>query len=191
MNGAPPPRPSAGAPAAGTRDGSPPQAAPADTATRPAAPPTAARVTRAGKAARAARLSDLTLAARLAAVPHRFDGLHALRLAELGRKRAGTDASPEEEAIRLPVVQGLAFASSPVVAAARDDHGLRLRLAFIGLTGPLGVLPQVYAELVQRADRLRNTQRLGLPGHVQPPPRQPVPARRRRNTGSACWCSAR
>ena len=32
-----------------------------------------------------------------------------------------------------------------------------MRIAFLGLTGPLGVLPQIYSEMVQRADRLRNT----------------------------------
>ncbi len=104
----------------------------------------------------AARLGDLSLSARLRAVPHRFTGLHALRLAELGHLRAGTDAAPGEEAVRLPVVQGLAFAPAPVAGATPDAHGTRLLVAFMGLTGPLGVLPQVYAELVQRADRLRN-----------------------------------
>ncbi len=102
------------------------------------------------------RLGGMSVGARLRAVPHRFDGLHALRLAELGHKRAGTDASPEKEAIRLPAVQGLAFAPAPVAGAVQDAHGLRLRVAFMGLTGPLGVLPQFYAELVQRADRMRN-----------------------------------
>ena len=108
------------------------------------------------RAPRAIRLGGLSVGARLRAAPHRFDGLHALRLAELGRKRTGTDAAPDEEAVRLPAVQGLGFAAAPVAGAADDAHGLRLRVAFMGLTGPLGVLPQVYAELVQRADRLRN-----------------------------------
>ena len=101
-------------------------------------------------------LGSLSLGERLRAVPHRFEGLHALRLAELGHRRAGTDAAPDDEVIRLPVVQGLAFAPAPIAGAAEEARGLRLRVAFLGLTGPLGVLPQVYAELVQRADRLRN-----------------------------------
>ena len=109
-----------------------------------------------GGAPPATRLGGLSLGARLRAVPHRFDGLHALRLAELGHGRAGMDTAPQDEAIRLPVVQGLAFAPAAVAGAVQDSHGLRLRVAFLGLTGPLGVLPQVYAELVQRADRLRN-----------------------------------
>ena len=67
--------------------------------------------------------------------------------------RLGTDVAPGDEGLRLSAVQGLAFAPAPVVAMA----GARLRIAFLGLTGPLGVLPQIYAEMVQRADRLRNT----------------------------------
>ena len=97
-----------------------------------------------------------TLAARLAAAPHRFDGPHAIRLAELGLARLGTDAPPAGEPARLEAVQGLAFAPSPV-ASVSDQAGRRhLRIAFMGLTGPLGVLPQPYSELVQKADRLRN-----------------------------------
>ena len=97
-----------------------------------------------------------TLAARLAAVPHRFDGLQAIRLTELGLSRLGTSAAPSTEGTRLAVVQGLAFAPSPVVSVAGDEHGHRVRFAFMGLTGPLGVLPQPYSELVHKADRLRN-----------------------------------
>ncbi len=97
-----------------------------------------------------------TLAARLAAAPHRFDGLHALRLAELGCARLGTDAPPDEEPVRLVAVQGLAFAPAPVASVAQEGEHRRVRIAFLGLTGPLGVLPQPYSELVQKADRLRN-----------------------------------
>ncbi len=97
-----------------------------------------------------------TLAARLTAVPHRFDGLHAVRLTELGLARLGTEAAPAAEPTRLAALQGLAFAPAPV-AAVRDSAGRQhLRIAFLGLTGPLGVLPQPYSELVQKADRLRN-----------------------------------
>ena len=88
-----------------------------------------------------------TLAARLAAVPHRFDGLHAIRLTELGLA---------SEPTRLQASQGLAFAPSPVAAVADQAGRRHLRIAFLGLTGPLGVLPQPYSELVHKADRLRN-----------------------------------
>ena len=97
-----------------------------------------------------------TLAARLTAVPHRFDGLHAVRLTELGMARLGTAAAPAEEGTRLAVSQGLAFAPSPVVSVSSTERGRTMRFAFMGLTGPLGVLPQPYSELVHKADRLRN-----------------------------------
>ena len=104
----------------------------------------------------------LGLGARLRAAPHRFDGLHAVRVAELeaapgGMGRLGTNAAPAEEGLRLSAVQGLSFAPSETVSLSDGETHARLRVAFMGMTGPLGVLPQFYAEIVQRADRLRNT----------------------------------
>jgi type VI secretion system protein ImpH len=100
--------------------------------------------------------SPRTLAERLEAAPHRFDPLHALRLTELGMARLGTHAAPGVEPTRIVAEQGLAFAPNPIVRVTRGPAGARVRTAFLGLTGPLGVLPQSYSELVQRADRLRN-----------------------------------
>ena len=97
-----------------------------------------------------------TLAARLLAVPHRFDGAQAVRLAELGLARLGTDAPPADEMARLEAVQGLGLAPAPVASVTQRGGRQHLRIAFMGLTGPLGVLPQPYSELVQKADRLRN-----------------------------------
>ena len=71
--------------------------------------------------------------------------------------RLGTNTAPGEEGLRLTAVQGLAFAPSEAVSLSSGTVGATLRIAFLGLTGPLGVLPQIYAEMVQRADRLRNT----------------------------------
>ncbi len=153
-----------------------------------------------------------TLAERLRGAPHRFEALHAIRLAELGMARlpspaasvprpaegtpdrsvddgtaavgltqngqaaealaegvhAADAAAPDDallpappddvlaDPVRLEAVQGLAFA--PAAMASLVDRGGRLhaRMAFLGLTGPLGVLPQPYSELVQKADRARN-----------------------------------
>jgi type VI secretion system protein ImpH len=98
----------------------------------------------------------MTIAERLAAAAHRFDGLQAMRLAELGQPRLGGTAPPADEPARLEVAQGLAFASSPLRAITGEAGFRRVRMAFLGLTGPLGVLPQPYSELVQKADRARN-----------------------------------
>ena len=97
-----------------------------------------------------------TLQERLAAVPHRFDALQALRLTELAAARLGTSAAPDTEPARIVAQQGLVFAAAPVSAAIRGEHATTLRTAFLGLTGPLGVLPQAYSELVARAERMRN-----------------------------------
>ncbi len=85
-----------------------------------------------------------TLSERLQAAPHRFDGLHALRLAELEGK------------LLISADTGLAFAAAPVASVRQSAEGSRVRSAFLGLTGPVGVLPQGYSELIHRAMRLRN-----------------------------------
>ncbi len=98
-----------------------------------------------------------TVQERLEAAPHRFDALQALRLVELGAARLGTGASPVVEPARITAQQGLAFAPAPVAAVRGGaDAPTAVRSTFLGLTGPLGVLPQAYSELVARADRLRN-----------------------------------
>ena len=91
--------------------------------------------------------------------PHRFDALHGLRLMELGAARFGTWARPSDEAAQIVTEQGLAFAPSPIrriTRAAATAAGGRVVIAFLGLTGPMGVLPQFYSELVQQAGRTRN-----------------------------------
>ena len=98
----------------------------------------------------------ITLAARLAGAPHRFDGLQAVRLTELGGMRLADGASAAREPTRLESVQGLAFAPAPVASIGDRAGRAHIRMAFLGLTGPLGVLPQPYSELAQKADRLRN-----------------------------------
>ena len=143
-----------------------------------------------------------TLAERLRSAPHRFEALHAIRLAELGMARLPTPAtraprpagkgpdrpgddaqavaglaqsgqaadpvvpdddllpSPPDDVladpVRLEAVQSLALAPAAVASLADRGGRLHARMAFLGLTGPLGVLPQPYSELVQKADRARN-----------------------------------
>ena len=57
---------------------------------------------------------------------HRFDGLHAVRVAELDGAemgRLGTNTAPGEEGLRLTAVQGLAFAPSEVVSLNSGTAG--------------------------------------------------------------------
>ena len=178
------------------------------TRTRRAAKPGAGAGLGSRQAGRPAR--GRTLAERLRGAPHRFEALHAIRLAELGMARLPTaagvpgpvmgapdrsrddgaaadgltqsgqaadaealdvallpaqpddallSAPPDDvlaDPVRLEAVQGLAFAPAPVASLVNRGGRLHARMAFLGLTGPLGVLPQPYSELVQKADRARN-----------------------------------
>ena len=94
------------------------------------------------------------LAERLQTTPHHFDGLQAIRLAELGPPRTAGDEPPGP--IHITAQTGLAFAPAPVPAVRSGPGRTRIRAAFLGLTGPLGVLPQVYSEMIHTAGRLRN-----------------------------------
>ena len=94
------------------------------------------------------------LAERLQTAPHRFDGLQAIRLAELGPPQTAGDGPPGP--IHITAQTGLAFAPAPVPAVRSGPGRTRIRAAFLGLTGPLGVLPQVYSEMIHTAGRLRN-----------------------------------
>ncbi len=98
----------------------------------------------------------MTLADRLARAPQRFEGLQAVRLTELGCARLADAPSAAHEPARLEAVQGLAFAPAPIASITDRGGRAHIRMAFLGLTGPLGVLPQPYSEIAQKADRLRN-----------------------------------
>jgi len=103
------------------------------------------------------RSRSATVGARLQAAPHRFDPLQAMRLLELGRRRVGQDAAPQDEPLTIASTQTLAFAAAPLQSAEPDASGQwRLGIGFLGLTGPLGILPQFYTEAVIRANRMRN-----------------------------------
>lgn len=97
-----------------------------------------------------------TVGGRLRAAPHRFDPVQAARVVEQGASPAGTATMPDGEALRFGTAHSLAFAPSPLAGVEPDGARLRLRQAFLGLTGPLGVLPQMFSELVIRAERARN-----------------------------------
>lgn len=97
-----------------------------------------------------------TVGQRLRAAPHRFDPFQAARLAEQGRPPIGAATLPGDESVRFQTAQTLAFAPAPLAGVADADGRMVMRQAFLGLTGPLGVLPQVFSELVIRADRMRN-----------------------------------
>ena len=85
---------------------------------------------------------------------YRFDFFQAVRLLErisLHSQPVGHDASPTQEAVRFLSHLSLSFPPSAVhdITPAENGSGpAQMTVAFMGLTGPLGVLPRHYTELL-------------------------------------------
>lgn len=78
--------------------------------------------------------------------------LQLLRLNE--RQPVGQFAKPEDEAVHFGVNNSLSFPASEIQSiAARGQGPPQMTVNFMGLTGPMGVLPYAYTELIQ--ERLR------------------------------------
>ncbi len=94
----------------------------------------------------------------LAEQPQTFGFFQAVSLLERmrpERKPVGIFADPLDEAVHFSVPADLAFPASEIGAldAGEGDEPARMRVNFMGLIGPLGVLPYDYTRLV--ASRLR------------------------------------
>jgi len=90
--------------------------------------------------------------------PQSFDFFQAVRLLQLletHRAPVGDVARPREEAVRFNVNASLAFPASAIqqLTPGEEDSAPAMTVNFMGLTGPLGILPEYYTELV--VDRLR------------------------------------
>jgi type VI secretion system protein ImpH len=89
--------------------------------------------------------------------PGRFDFFQAVRLLERlnpGRVPVGLFGPPEREAMRFGVNNSLAFPVSQIHALDWPERAsAKLVVNFLGLTGPMGVLPFAVTELVR--DRAR------------------------------------
>ena len=89
--------------------------------------------------------------------PYSFEFFQAVRLMQLlrpDRGRVGRFNNPDEEAVHFGATPGTAFPASELQALEKDgDAPPRLLVNFLGLTGPQGVLPLEYSELL--ADRVR------------------------------------
>ncbi|NJM92678.1 MAG: type VI secretion system baseplate subunit TssG [Rhodospirillaceae bacterium] len=110
---------------------------------------------------------------RLLEEPHAFEFFQAVQVLERAARRAtdsagggrvGEDVDPQHEAVRFVVSQALAFPSGEVLDAkppTQAENGIpgrppELGVAFLGLTGPSGVLPQHYTELLIKNVRDKN-----------------------------------
>jgi type VI secretion system protein ImpH len=99
--------------------------------------------------------------AKLREEPHAFDFFQAVRLLERllpDRKPVGRFVNPSEEVAHFSSHASLAFPASQIQSLEwHETKPNRLTVNFFGLTGPLGILPPWYTELV--ADRLRANDR--------------------------------
>jgi type VI secretion system protein ImpH len=94
---------------------------------------------------------------RLFAEPYCFEFVQAVRLLRRfypHRKEVGLFQPPRTEAVRFGATPSLAFPASEIQELVeRPSAPPLMRVNFMGLIGPLGVLPLYYTELV--ADRVR------------------------------------
>ena len=92
--------------------------------------------------------------------PGLFDFFQAVRILlrmSGDRELIGTFAKPQEEAIRFAAHNTLAFPPTEISAIDWEEPAPRMVVNFMGLTGPQGVLPYCYSELVM--ERLRSRDR--------------------------------
>lgn len=101
--------------------------------------------------------------------PTRFDFFQAVRLLEEAARevsadaaRVGYDTAPAHEAVRFQALPSLGYPSGAIHDLRRDGKSAsprppEMRVTFLGSTGPVGVLPHHYTELVIRRLQLRDT----------------------------------
>jgi type VI secretion system protein ImpH len=111
------------------------------------------------------RRTDPPLEKELFEEPYRFDFFQAVRLLEWldeNREPVGREASAAREAVRFRTYQTLSFPSSQIHELKRNENEQNgnppeMTVAFMGLTGPLGVLPHHYTELMMERARYNDT----------------------------------
>ncbi len=105
----------------------------------------------------AARLGPVEPPVERASDPTAFEFFQAVRLLELARgerRRVGQFGDPQAEVVRFSAHASTAFPASEIQSLVPVDGAPpRMSVNFLGLIGPLGVLPYHYTHLV--AERLR------------------------------------
>lgn len=98
---------------------------------------------------------------RLAQEPYVFRFFQAVRLLEQlspNREPVGRFARPDQEAVRFKVHQSLAFPPSEIHALTLEEgQQPKMTVNFMGLTGPLGVLPIWYTNLIRERTKAKDT----------------------------------
>ena len=92
--------------------------------------------------------------------PGRFDFFQAVRLllqVSAGRKPVGYFVNPGDEALRFGAEASLAFPPNTIDEVRWENQVPFMKVTFMGLTGPAGVLPRCYSSFV--LDRIRANDR--------------------------------
>jgi type VI secretion system protein ImpH len=83
-----------------------------------------------------------------------FQAVASLQRASVGKRPVGGFNSPDDEVARFAANPRLAFPASEIQKLELTDKGpAAITVNFLGLTGPMGVLPHPYSELI--LERLR------------------------------------
>jgi len=99
------------------------------------------------------------VSAALLREPHRFDFFQAVRLLERlapDRSPVGRAGPPQAEVVRFRAHLSLSFPPSSIYDIQPASAAMpvpAMTVAFMGLTGPSGILPQHYTELLLRLER--------------------------------------
>jgi type VI secretion system protein ImpH len=100
------------------------------------------------------------LGERLRREPWVFNFFQAVRLLarlQPGRAAVGMFAPPQDEIVHIGAHPSLTFPASQIQALAWEQGSVpRMTVNFMGLIGPLGVLPNYYTELVAERVRVRD-----------------------------------
>lgn len=107
------------------------------------------------------RLADTPVREALFREFYRFSFFRAVGLLEQlspAKKPLGKALTPREEPVRFSVKQGLRFPPSDIsdLRPPEEKGPATMEVAFMGLTGPSGVLPYWYTELAEERSRHRD-----------------------------------
>ncbi|TWA70025.1 type VI secretion system protein ImpH [Azospirillum brasilense] len=107
--------------------------------------------------------TDSPVADELEAEPWRFDFVQAVRLLEAAARAAardrgamGGDRPRGEDAVRFRSLDTLVYPAAEVPRVDWHENGADMAVSVLGLTGPLGVLPQHYTAFVHECRRSHN-----------------------------------
>jgi len=104
------------------------------------------------------RQPDTSVVQRLFKEYYSFSFYKAVALLESlhpDKKRIGQSQDPAEEAVRFTVKPGLSFPASDIegLVPGTDENPAKMKVAFMGLLGPAGLLPHWYNELAIERQR--------------------------------------